>query len=330
MLAHRFTIPQMVELVRAGLATAERMVAGSRKFEVARERASLSEAGGLESYSLGYGVPVNRLGGRLNVGYNRDAAHIKYGAFAPLGLTSKSVSRTASLRQPLLVDDHSLLAASGGVTRRETLSLVSGVFLSRNETHDANLGVDYQSSDSRGRWLASYNVVNGEVDGAAGSEHYLLGRGSLMRIQQFDAGWYARASALFQQTGEVLLPSSEQFFIGGEGSVRGYSSAAFGGDKGASLSVELHHPIGRIATDGVTTDVEASGFLFLDGGYVTPFRPPATTLSRHETLTSIGYGVELAIGSRVSARVSYAYARRALPLEPRRYEVNFQLVGSVF
>ena len=33
MLAHGFTIPQMVELVRAGLATAERVVAGSRKFE---------------------------------------------------------------------------------------------------------------------------------------------------------------------------------------------------------------------------------------------------------------------------------------------------------
>jgi hypothetical protein len=40
MLAHGFTIPQMVELVRAGLATAsaERMVAGSRKIEVTRLR----------------------------------------------------------------------------------------------------------------------------------------------------------------------------------------------------------------------------------------------------------------------------------------------------
>jgi hypothetical protein len=40
MLAHGFTIPQMVELVRAGLATAtaERVVAGSRKIEVARVR----------------------------------------------------------------------------------------------------------------------------------------------------------------------------------------------------------------------------------------------------------------------------------------------------
>jgi hypothetical protein len=45
MLAHGFTIPQMVELVRAGLATAtaERVVAGSRKIEVATVR--ITEAG---------------------------------------------------------------------------------------------------------------------------------------------------------------------------------------------------------------------------------------------------------------------------------------------
>jgi hypothetical protein len=45
MLAHGFTIPQMVELVRAGLATAtgERVVAGSRKMGIARVR--IMEAG---------------------------------------------------------------------------------------------------------------------------------------------------------------------------------------------------------------------------------------------------------------------------------------------
>jgi hypothetical protein len=45
MLAHGFTIPQMVELVRAGLATAtaERVVAGKRIIEVARVR--ITEAG---------------------------------------------------------------------------------------------------------------------------------------------------------------------------------------------------------------------------------------------------------------------------------------------
>jgi hypothetical protein len=46
MLAHGFTVEQMVELVRAGLATAqtERVVAGRRTFEVARVR--ITEAGG--------------------------------------------------------------------------------------------------------------------------------------------------------------------------------------------------------------------------------------------------------------------------------------------
>jgi hypothetical protein len=45
MVAHGFTVPQMVELVRAGLATAtaERVVAGSRTIEVARVR--ITEAG---------------------------------------------------------------------------------------------------------------------------------------------------------------------------------------------------------------------------------------------------------------------------------------------
>jgi hypothetical protein len=45
LLAHGFTVPQLVELVRAGLATAtaERMVAGSRKIEVATVR--ITEAG---------------------------------------------------------------------------------------------------------------------------------------------------------------------------------------------------------------------------------------------------------------------------------------------
>jgi hypothetical protein len=47
MLAHGFSIEQMVELVNAGLATAkaERMVASSRTFEVARVR--ITEAGRL-------------------------------------------------------------------------------------------------------------------------------------------------------------------------------------------------------------------------------------------------------------------------------------------
>jgi hypothetical protein len=45
LIAHGFTVPQMVELVRTGLATAttERMVAGGRPMEVVRMR--ITEAG---------------------------------------------------------------------------------------------------------------------------------------------------------------------------------------------------------------------------------------------------------------------------------------------
>jgi len=45
MIAHGFTVPQMVELVRAGLATAtpERIVAGGKTTEIARVK--ITEAG---------------------------------------------------------------------------------------------------------------------------------------------------------------------------------------------------------------------------------------------------------------------------------------------
>jgi hypothetical protein len=48
MLAHGFTIPQMVELICAGLATAtaECMVAGGHKLEVARVRLLTRDGGG--------------------------------------------------------------------------------------------------------------------------------------------------------------------------------------------------------------------------------------------------------------------------------------------
>ena len=50
MLAHGFTVEQMVELVRAGLATAtaERVVGGGRHFEVARVK--ITEAGRREPW----------------------------------------------------------------------------------------------------------------------------------------------------------------------------------------------------------------------------------------------------------------------------------------
>jgi hypothetical protein len=50
MLAHGFTVAQMVELINAGLATAkaERVVAGGRAIEVARVRGSLRQGGRAE------------------------------------------------------------------------------------------------------------------------------------------------------------------------------------------------------------------------------------------------------------------------------------------
>ena len=44
-------------------------------------------------------------------------------------------------------------------------------------------------------------------------------------------------SLAFQHRNGELLPSGEQFFIGGEGTVRGYPVGAYSGDQGYAASL---------------------------------------------------------------------------------------------
>jgi hemolysin activation/secretion protein len=121
------------------------------------------------------------------------------------------------------------------------------------------------------------------------------------------------------------LPSSEQFFLGGEGSVRGYSVGAASGDSGTTLSLELHHPITGQSAGSEGQTFAANGFFFLDAGQVNLILPPQSVLAKSQTLSSVGWGANLFIGQHVSALATLAYALKKLPNEPRRYTASFQL-----
>ena len=220
--------------------------------------------------------------------------------------------------------------AQDGAKKRRSANRISGVFLQSTKTEDGTLGAELQASDTRGYWLATYGVTAGHADTDPGTRtHYAIGRGLLRRVQEFGGGWSGRANLSFQHTDDELLPSSEQFFIGGEGSVRGYPVGVFSGDQGYTVNLELHHPLGRVGAEGLP-EIAATGFFFVDHGYVKPFRPPNSILRSYERLDGIGWGVNAAIMKRVTTRVTFAYALNDLAFEPRRYEIHFQLIASLF
>jgi hemolysin activation/secretion protein len=282
-------------------------------------------ASGLKSYSFDYGVPINRSGGRLNLAYNDDATKLKFGPFASLGITGKSTSAALSLRQPVYFGERSKLDVLAGVRKRDAENKVSGIFLSSTASDDVHLGLEYQSADDAGQWLTNYTLYNGSATTADVKAKYTVGRGSLRRTQFLSSGWALRGALSVQHTSSDALPSSEQFFLGGEGSVRGYTVGAVSGDQGATFSLELHHPITGQGAGAEGQFFAANGFFFLDAGHVKLILPPESILAKSETLTSLGWGANMFMGKNVSALVTLAYALKKLPNEPRQYTVSFQL-----
>ncbi len=285
-------------------------------------------ASGLKSYSVDYGIPVSRSGGRLNLAHNQDDTQLKYGPFASLGITGESTSTALSLRQPLHFGERSQVDLLASLRKRDVENKVSGVFLSSTATQDMQLGVEYQSSDDSGQWLTSYSLYKGDAKTAGVSKRYTVGRGALRRTQFLATGWALRGALSAQHTSSDELPSSEHFFLGGEGSVRGYPVGAFSGDQGALLSLELHHPITGPSAEGSGQAYSAAGFFFVDTGQVRQILPPDSTQDKTKRLTSLGWGVEAAMGRYLSARVTLAYALRELPEQKRRYTASVQIYSQ--
>jgi len=221
-----------------------------------------------------------------------------------------------------------------GATRRTTANWIDAVFLNRTETRDSSLGGDLQLSGAAGYLFGNFTRAWGSADvqggGADAHAGYRIDRGTLRYSKELPGSLTLRANYSWQGSHTQLLPSSEQFFIGGEGSVRGYYVGTFAGDHGYALNVELHRPLirGNPADEGA--GLQASGFLFTDFGKTFPFRPPNTALRPFERLSSAGAGVNVAFGPHAYARATVAYALDDAPQQPHHWTFLLQLVASAF
>ncbi|QCB46257.1 ShlB/FhaC/HecB family hemolysin secretion/activation protein [Hydrogenophaga sp. PAMC20947] len=307
---------------RLGLAYANQSLLGWRD----TLNLAVMSAEGLKSYSLTYAVPVTTSGGRLSLAHSQDDTKLKNGPFASLDITGASSSTSLTMRQPVYFGERSQFDVMGSVRRRSIENQISGLFLSGTDVDDVQLGVEYQSGDDAGYWLANYMISSGRATTAAVDSRFTVGRAALRRTHFLGTeGWALRGALSLQHTSSESLPASEQMFLGGEGSVRGYSVGAVSGDQGSTLSLELLHPItGRGAGAGGSA-FAADGFFFLDAGYVKITQPPESILPRSQTLTSVGWGVNMSLGKHVSANLTLGYALKELAEESQRYKVGLQL-----
>jgi len=242
-------------------------------------------------------------------------------------ITGLSQAQVLTVRQPVYVGARAQLDLLAGGKRRFSSNWVDTVFLQRTETHDANLGLELQGYDDKSFWLASYTRYAGSAKVIAESA-YGIGRGALRYNRDLGRGLSLRGNLSWQSTQQQGLPSSEQFFIGGEGSVRGYTVGTFAGDTGQTLSLELHHPLKTWAPGA--RELATTGFFFLDYGRVTPLLPPNSTLDPHPHLSGVGWGLIATFDKHVYGKITFGYGLTDVAGTPRHYDVLFQLVASVF
>lgn len=288
---------------------------------------ALIKAIGQKSYTLTYGFPINTWGGRLKLGYYRTDTKIEKGPLASLNITGNSIAKVFSLRQPLYVDTAAQIDLVGGGKKEQSSNWIDGVFLQRTDVFSNNLGVEGQLFGKQSNWFASYVRHFGYAE-VMERDRFIIDRGTLRYNREFGNGLSLRGNLTWQATHDVLLPPSEQIFIGGEGSVRGYPVGTYSGDKGQILNLELHHPIITTGADG--GGFGASGFFFVDYGRVKPFRPPNSSLDDHDHLTGLGWGVNASMGRKAYARLTFGYGPNQIPDHSRNYEITLQVVANVF
>lgn len=235
---------------------------------------SRSSTGGLERASFGYQMPLNALNGTLSFGVDSSKSKVTQAPFDRLGVQGNSRQYSAQYRQPLIRSIDEEFALSFGFTHTtgqtflfNNLAQPFGIgpdLDGRSRVSALSFGQHYLSRDERGAWLLNseaklgLNLLGATRNvGNVPDGQFVSWLGQVQRSQKVGENHWLVMQADAQLTPQSLLPS-EQFVIGGAGSVRGYRQNLRSGDSGFRISVE----------DRITLSRDAAGRPNL---YVTPF-----------------------------------------------------------
>lgn len=271
--------------------------------------ANLSASTGTWGASLSYALPVTRHDTRVAALLAYDHNRVDSGSFATLGLNGHSTTGSLALRQPIVVDDRSVIEGTLAWRDRRSVNRAETVELQRTALRDWTVGLEGSTvldPVDVGGGLSVSRVDSSLTDasGVVTNREYTVVRLSLRGNWAFRPQWALRASVSAQRNSKSGLPAADQFYLGGDGTVRGYSASVVGGDRGEFLNLELQHPL---PAEWQPERWHASGFGFWDGGWVTPLRAAGSPLPARDLVRGIGWGLNAQLGRELFGRVVLAH-----------------------
>lgn len=279
-------------------------------------------------YSVGYHVPLYRLGGSMDfvAGYSDVNAGTTETTSGPLSFSGRGGVLGARFNQHLFRMpgyDHKLVWAVDHRMYRNTCALgafgaagcgTAGATFSLSPLSLTYSGTFTSATAQTSIYLTGSTNAGGGSHGDTGA----LGRArfeaksrySVMRMgashsRSLAGDWQVRARLDVQHTNEVLV-GPEQFGIGGASSVRGFLERERADDRGHAASVELYTP--ELATGLGWKDWNLRLLAFYDMGRTARVNPqPGEQV--HNGIASAGIGMRLSRQKSFNLRLDMANIR---------------------
>ena len=223
--------------------------------------------------SVSYNFPIDMLGDRLLLSYQKDNISIVQGPNQALNIHGDGQSGTIGINRAFVASQNWIatggLSASVGTSRTH----VPGSVISNSTTYRAivNGNITYTDETLLATLAPALTYARNHDSVLAEDRDLAVFSGTLYAIWQLGGGTNLQLNAAGQYSQDTLLPPDLLFQIGGPSSVRGYVIGAVAGDSGYYADVELHHEFG----EPFYVDL----FVFADNGTVFSTHPESITLN---------------------------------------------------
>lgn len=205
-------------------------------------------------YYFDYSLPINSYGTKLSFSYLFSEFEVGK-EFRQFDIGGKSKIYSLNLSHPLIRTRTTNVDLSGGFDYKQIKNYILGEVSSDDQLRILKFGLNFDHIDGfGGRNYVNSLLSTGIPDIMGGLKHddpmasrmdaggqFTKFNLDLSRIQRLPLSCYL----IFKASGQLAsdaLPSSEQIFIGGPDTVRGFPQAEHLGDYGYNLSLELRLP----------------------------------------------------------------------------------------
>lgn len=260
-----------------------------------------------------YNFPVNRYGTKASVYYNMNNLEIDNDG---VGIRGKSNLAGFSLNHPLTVRPRFRSEITFDVQQQESENRISGVnFVDDNEER-ISFGYSLLKRSSTQAIYLKPTITLCDYNG--------IGDARKVRKYLFDGVWQKirRGNQQIdlkisgQKTTDNYMPSSDQFFLGGLYSVRGYDESMISGDSGLNLKLDYSLPLKFID--------RTRGFVFCDWGRIY-----GKSFSATRVIYSSGFGFihSFARDSMIVLSVGYPMVKHinAVDVDPHKIELTMNI-----